>query len=199
MQILYFAIAIAVSATLGWFGGSMYGAKACVADRNVKNAEGEDHRREGPGEHRPARRQARVERAQDKAASDPIQQEIANDVQANPAPPECVTPARRLSRLNALVDQANAAAGVHERGAAAKAAADGQAGRGGAWIADAAPKYRDLAKDYHCLQDWATRTRKAMTTNSVKRRYAWIPGQAGSARPGLRAAHRADRCRGTST
>jgi hypothetical protein len=26
-----------------------------------------------------------------------------------------------------------------------------------AWIADATPKYRDLAEDYHCLQDWANK------------------------------------------
>jgi hypothetical protein len=25
------------------------------------------------------------------------------------------------------------------------------------WIADAAPKYRDLANDYRCLQDWANK------------------------------------------
>jgi hypothetical protein len=131
MQILYFAIAIAVSATLGWFGGSLYGAKACVADRQVKNAEVKTTAAKDQANTARAARKRAVERAQDKAASDPIQQEIANDVQANPAPPECVTPAGRLSRLNALVDQANAAAGVHERGAAAKAAADRQAERGG--------------------------------------------------------------------
>jgi hypothetical protein len=131
MQILYFAIAIVVSATLGWFGGSLYGAKDCVADRQVKNAQVKTAAAKDDAKSKVRGAQRAVQRAQDKAASDPIQQEIANDVQANPAPPECVTPAGRLSRLNALVDQANAAAGVHERGSAAKAAADRQAERGG--------------------------------------------------------------------
>jgi hypothetical protein len=129
MPILYVALAIVLAALGGWFGGSLYGAKDCKADVKVNNAKVEA--RQAKDDARTAKRGAAraVERAQDEAATAPIVKEIQDDVRANPAPVDCRISPDSVSRLNALVDKANASGGVREGGAAAEKARDGLAGR----------------------------------------------------------------------
>jgi hypothetical protein len=129
MQLLYVALALIVVGIGGWFAGSMYGAKDCKAGIQVHNAKVETAKAKDDAKREVRSANRAAERARDAAIAGPIQEEVQNDVRQNPAPSECVSPPQRLRRINELIDQANAPAGVHPGRPKTEAALDGGAGR----------------------------------------------------------------------
>jgi hypothetical protein len=156
MQILYFAIAIVVSATLGWFGGSLYGAKDCVADRQVKNAQVKTAAAKDDAKSKVRGAQRAVQRAQDRRLptrsnrrSPMMFKQTLLLLSASLLLAGC--PGSTLSLIKRTPPQE-----CMNEVPPLKPLPTGKQNEEEAWIADAAPKYRDLAEDYHCLQDWAT-------------------------------------------
>jgi hypothetical protein len=131
MGIVYVFLAMIVIAVSSFVGGSMYGARNCKADREQRNAEVKVAKAKDDAKSARQSDKRDAERAKDDAFTAPLQQEIENDVRANPAPADCVSPPGRLSRLNALIDEANAPRRLHQGGSAAQAPGDRNEGRGG--------------------------------------------------------------------